>query len=115
MSAAVILLALLAPAPAVKPPPPPPSIPAPCATVMTWRGIDAETHFRAEGVYSCLWQGRWWTGHWRQEAGVLHVEEWPVDSPANVSKWSVKLSSREAGTMAETAWKIRPLGGGRVD
>lgn len=118
MSVAVLLMlaqaALAAPAPAVKPPPPPPTIPAPCATVMTWRAIDAETHFRAEGEYRCLWMGRWWEGRWAQKDGLLSVEEWPADSPAAVARWSVRLSSRDAGDMGGTAWKIRPLAG-RVD
>jgi hypothetical protein len=115
MNAAILLCALAAPAPPPKKALPPPAIPAPCATIMTWKGTDAVTHFHPDGVYTCCWCGRWWDGTWSQSGGILRVEEWPRDSvDAGIGRWEVRLSAPDAGLLGETAWKIRPLIG-RVD
>lgn len=111
MTAAVLLLCLLAPAPKDRPPP----ALVPSSTWMLWHGIECETHWHRDGQYSCLWAGRWWHGRWKCEGGTLTVEEWPGDDERSRSAWSVRLSSPDAGVMGgRSAWRVRPLTGGRV-
>jgi hypothetical protein len=115
MSAAVLLLLLAAPAPK----PMPPKVPAlaPSSVVMLWKGTEAETHYHADGHYTCLWVGKWWEGKWACKDGTLSVEEWPRDNPGNASKWSVQLATPTAGLLGGeggSPWSVRPLAG-RVD
>jgi hypothetical protein len=114
MTAAIILMLFAAPAPPAKPVPVPAIVPG--VAVMTWRGLDAVTHFHDGGFYACHWQGRWWHGTWSQAAGVLTVEEWPLDNPDGRSSWEVRLSSPTAGTLGgDSAWAVRPVPAERVD
>jgi hypothetical protein len=117
MTAAMILcLGLAASAPAPKPAPPKVPALSPSSVVMVWKGTEAETHFHADGHYTCLWVGKWWEGRWACKDGTLAVEEWPRDQPGNASKWAVQLATPTAGALDGSAspWTVRPLAG-RVD
>jgi hypothetical protein len=114
MNALVLVLVMLAPAPRVVEKPLPSM--AHGTYVMTWKGIDATTHFHADGFFACYWQGRWWHGTWKQERGRVAVEEWPLDQPESKSKWTIILTDPKSGFMTEgPAWKIRSAeAGGKI-
>lgn len=112
MNTALFLL-LFAPAPTLRPakPAPPPAI-VPASVVMTWSGVDCETHFHADGFYSCQWAGRWWHGRWSQAGGVLSVEEWPIDAPLHRATWRVRLRCPASGVLdGGSPWRLTSMAG----
>ena len=101
MHAAFLVLALAlpaAPVPFKKPPPPAPSL-VPGKYVMVWQGVRCETCFHRDGFFACCWHGSWWHGRWKEEKGVVTVEEWPMDEPLRRSSWQIELACPKSGRL----------------
>lgn len=112
MIAAMLLLALSAPAPLAAPKPA--AQPSPVGEwTLEWKGATGPAKFAADGSFACVWAGRYWIGTWTLEPGTepgvraLSVDEhlpaaheWGL-SPQRI-QWSATLHPGTLeGTLAD--------------